>query len=47
MAKTVNLRSLKKDTTGDVRSAIERYEKILKLEKSRKLGYWHACLVGS
>jgi hypothetical protein len=47
MAKTVNLRRLKKDAAGDVRSAIERYEKILKLEKSRKLGYWHVWWVAS
>jgi hypothetical protein len=47
MAKTVNLRSIKKDAAGGVRSAMERYEKILKLEKSRKLGYWHVWWVAS
>ncbi len=47
VAKTVNLRSIKKDATTDLRLAIERYEKVLKLEKARKLGYWHVWWVAS
>ena len=47
MAKTVNLRTIKNDAIEDVRTAIERYEKVLRLEKKGKLGYWHVWWVAS